>query len=143
MILREAVSESAKCGLTTRMMLTVLVLGLSAGAAAAAIVPAPPQINASSFLLLDTATGEVLAEENSTLRLPPASLTKMMTAYSVIMLAKKWRMDMKNTEVSVAKKCESIIGTTANLKEGHVLSVWDLLHGCLLPSGNDASFLLA
>lgn len=50
---------------------------------------------------------------------------------------------MKSTEVSTPKKCEAIIGTSAKLKEGHVFSVWELLHGLMLPSGNDAAFLLA
>ena len=36
-----------------------------------------------------------------------------------------------------------ISGTTARLREGDNLTLWDLLHGMMLPSGNDAGFLIA
>jgi D-alanyl-D-alanine carboxypeptidase (penicillin-binding protein 5/6) len=43
----------------------------------------------------------------------------------------------------VSKHAASINGTTAKLKAGNVLSVWDLLNGLMLPSGNDAATVLA
>ena len=46
-----------------------------------ALVPSPPTINADSYLLVDFDTGAVLVEHNPDLQLPPASLTKLMTAY--------------------------------------------------------------
>src|SRR5690606_26173963 len=49
--------------------------------AAAAIIPRPPQIAAASYILLDAKTGKVIVEENADEQLPPASLTKIMTAY--------------------------------------------------------------
>ena len=48
---------------------------------AAAIVPSPPQLSAKAYLLIDATSGEVLAEHNADMPLPPASLTKMMTSY--------------------------------------------------------------
>lgn len=36
-----------------------------------------------------------------------------------------------------------MIGTTAELKVGTWIKVWDLLYGTMLPSGNDAAFLLS
>ena len=36
-----------------------------------------------------------------------------------------------------------MIGTTANLQENDTISTWDLLHGLMLPSGNDAAWTLA
>ena len=36
-----------------------------------------------------------------------------------------------------------MVGTSANLKEKDLLSVWDLLHALMLPSGNDAAYALA
>ena len=47
------------------------------------IIPAPPQLAASGYLLMDADSGEVLVEFNSQQRLPPASLTKIMTSYVV------------------------------------------------------------
>ena len=51
--------------------------------AAPIIIPAAPQIGAESYLLIDAATGDVLASENARMRLPPASLTKIMTSYII------------------------------------------------------------
>src|SRR3546814_12236156 len=48
---------------------------------AAQIVPSAPQLAAKSYMLMDAASGEVLVAHNGDERLPPASLTKVMTAY--------------------------------------------------------------
>ncbi|MHB1369767.1 MAG: D-alanyl-D-alanine carboxypeptidase family protein, partial [Pseudomonadaceae bacterium] len=48
---------------------------------AAPAIPSPPQLAAKSYMLMDAASGKVLIESNSDERLPPASLTKLMTAY--------------------------------------------------------------
>ena len=45
------------------------------------IIPAEPSINAKSWILVDASTGTVILENDADLRLPPASLAKMMTTY--------------------------------------------------------------
>ena len=45
--------------------------------------------------------------------------------------------------LQVSKNAATIGGTSAKLKTGDVLSVWDLLHGLMLPSGNDAAICLS
>ena len=52
-----------------------------AGAVSDPITPAPPKLAASAYLLVDARTGRVLVDHNSSQRLPPASLTKIMTSY--------------------------------------------------------------
>ena len=47
------------------------------------IIPSPPAINAKAFILIDVNSGKIIAEKNSDEKLPPASLTKMMTLYVV------------------------------------------------------------
>ena len=47
------------------------------------------------------------------------------------------------TLVTVSKRANWEVGTTAHLEEGHSFSVWDLLHALMLPSGNDAAIALA
>ena len=47
------------------------------------IIPAAPQLSATSYLLIDANSGQVLAENRSETRLPPASITKLMTSYIV------------------------------------------------------------
>ena len=46
-------------------------------------IPATPELSASGYLLMDATNGEILIEHNADQPLPPASLTKMMTAYIV------------------------------------------------------------
>ena len=72
-----------------------------------------------------------------------ASLTKIMTCYVVCKLIKEYKVDAKSTYIQVSKLAASMNGTSANLQPGDILSIWDLLHGMMLPSGNDAAYSLA
>ena len=65
----------------TRLPLLLCGLLLAGLCHAASIVPAPPQVAASAYLLVDAASGAVLVEHNADQRLAPASLTKLMTSY--------------------------------------------------------------
>lgn len=67
-----------------RLSLLVLFIAPTAGWAAESMVPAPPQLAAKSYVLMDGESGQVLVENNGDQRLPPASLTKLMTAYIAI-----------------------------------------------------------
>ena len=48
---------------------------------ASALIPSPPELSASSYLLIDANSGKIIIEHNPDKRLPPASLTKIMTSY--------------------------------------------------------------
>ena len=61
----------------------VQAFGQVAGSGSAMLMPSPPQLAASSYLLLDAHTGKVIVEHNADQQLPPASLTKIMTGYIV------------------------------------------------------------
>ena len=50
---------------------------------AAKPIPNPPELNASSYFLIDFDSGRVLAEKTRRARVEPASITKLMTAYLV------------------------------------------------------------
>lgn len=56
---------------------------------------------------------------------------------------RRFKINPKKRMVKVSKYASGITGTTARLKEGDILSVYDLLHGVMLPSGNDAASCLA
>ena len=45
--------------------------------------------------------------------------------------------------VTVSKEAASLKGTSAELEEGDIISLWNLLYGVMLPSGNDAAYCLA
>ena len=59
----------------------VVVCSVGSVSAAPTVIPAMPELAAKSYILLDAASGNVLVEHNADDRLPPASLTKLMTAY--------------------------------------------------------------
>ena len=72
-----------------------------------------------------------------------ASLTKMMTCYVVINLAQELKLDLHKTWFRVSRQAFHTGGTTANLVENMRLTIYDLLFGLMLPSGNDAAVTLA
>ena len=66
-----------------------------------------------------------------------------MTAYLVCTIIDEWGFDPSKLYCRVSKRASHIGGTSAVLREGQRFSVLDLLHGVMLPSGNDASVVLA
>lgn len=105
-------------------------------------VPAPPQVAAESYLLIDHDSGKVLAEKNIDLQVEPASITKLMTAYVVYeeIIAGRIGMDDK---VVISEKAWRMGGSRMYLDVGTQVSVHDLLKGLIIQSGNDASVALA
>ncbi|MGQ7247516.1 D-alanyl-D-alanine carboxypeptidase family protein [Halomonas sp. V046] len=106
------------------------------------MIPAPPQLAAKSWILIDANSGRVLAEHNSDERLPPASLTKLMTAY----LAER-ELDRGNIQaddmVPISEKAWRTGGSKMFVEVGTQVAVEDLLHGIVIVSGNDASVAMA
>src|SRR5919107_555195 len=98
----------------------------------------PPPISADAVFVTDISSGTELFAENAEEPLPPASLTKIVSALVVLE-----RANLDDTveilEADLVSAEESQVGLTA----GDRLSVRDLLHGMLIPSGNDATLALA
>ena len=104
---------------------------------------APPFVTAKSWAIMDGRTGEILFGKCENDRREIASLTKIMTCFVVVQIIRKIKLNSKKTMLQVSKNAATVGGTSAKLKTGDVLSVWDLLHGLMLPSGNDAAICLA
>lgn len=102
----------------------------------------PPQINASSYILLDSATGKVLAESNSDTPLPPASLTKIMTTYVADNEIKAGRISLDD-QVNVSVKAWKTDGSKMFIQEGTMVRLEDIMRGIIIQSGNDAAIALA
>lgn len=105
-------------------------------------IPAMPQLAAKSYVLMDATSGQILVEHNGDERLPPASLTKLMTAY----IATKEIQNEQITEqdmVTVSEKAWRTGGSRMFIDVGKQVSVDDLLHGIIIQSGNDASVAIA
>ena len=104
---------------------------------------APPYVTAKHWAILDGRTGEILFGKAENERKEIASMTKIMTCFIVIQICRKLKLNPEKTKLQVSKHAASIEGTSAKLKTGDVVTVWDLLHGLMLPSGNDAATVLA
>jgi len=109
---------------------------------AAQAIPTPPQLAAKSYILMDAASGEVLIEHNSDERLPPASLTKLMTAYIATLEINKGRIKEQDM-VTVSERAWRTGGSRMFIQVNTQVSVNDLLHGVIIQSGNDASVALS
>ncbi|MDE3095330.1 MAG: D-alanyl-D-alanine carboxypeptidase [Chloroflexota bacterium] len=118
-------------------------------AAVAAVSPTPaptpppgfPYVSAKSIALIDSACGAVIYSRDEHAHLPPASLTKLMTAVVAIQHASTSKMITAN--VDGAQLYQETGSTIMGLKPGMKLSLLDLLYGLLLPSGNDAAIAIA
>lgn len=106
------------------------------------LIPAPPQLAAKSWILVDADTGRVLVEENADLPLPPASLTKIMTAYVVSGEMHKGKVASQD-KVLISVNAWKMGGSKTFIREGTEVAVDDLLRGVIVQSGNDASIALA
>lgn len=125
----------------TRVSLLFLAL-FATHALHAAPLPAPPQLSANSYLLIDTTSGEVLAEKNPDERIEPASLTKLMTAYLVVSEIKQGTLQSDDLAI-VSDYAQSMPGSRMFIEAGKTVSIGDLLRGLIVQSGNDASVALA
>lgn len=106
------------------------------------IIPAPPQLAAKSWILMDADSGEILAEQNADQRLPPASLTKLMTAYLVERELDRGSIALDD-QVSISENAWRTGGSKMFVEVGDQVAVEDLLHGIVIVSGNDASVAMA
>jgi D-alanyl-D-alanine carboxypeptidase (penicillin-binding protein 5/6) len=109
---------------------------------AAMPVPAPPEVAAKNYLLVDFASGKVLAEKNADDKIEPASITKLMTAYVVYKEMTADRLSMDDM-VDISEKAWRMGGSRMYLEVNSKVSVEELLKGLIIQSGNDASVALA
>ncbi|AMD00329.1 D-alanyl-D-alanine carboxypeptidase DacC precursor [Halomonas chromatireducens] len=106
------------------------------------MIPAPPQIAAKSWFLMDANSGRVLVEHNADERLPPASLTKLMTAYLVERELDRGNISMDDM-VRVSENAWRTGGSKMFIEVDTEVSIRDLLYGIIIASGNDASVAVA
>jgi D-alanyl-D-alanine carboxypeptidase (penicillin-binding protein 5/6) len=105
-------------------------------------IPTPPQVDATAYVVVDFRTDKVLAAENATARVEPASLTKLMTAYIVFeqLAAGKLKLD---EQVMVSEHAWRSEGSRSFIELGKPVTVQDLILGMIVQSGNDATIALA
>ncbi len=106
------------------------------------IKPPEPILSVRSFILIDANTGNVLAEKNSSMRIEPASLVKIMTSYVAAHALKAGHANLTD-KVVVSEKAWRMEGSRMFIEVGSEVSVDSLLNGIIIQSGNDASVALA
>lgn len=131
--------------MTLRALLPLLALTLACPALASKI-PDPPAVEARSYLLMDYASGEILAERNADSRVEPASITKVLLSYVVYDEVKNGRLNW-NDEVLISEKAwnqgKDSSESRMFLNVGSKVRLEDLMHGIVIQSGNDASIAVA
>jgi len=126
----------------SRLFLFTVVCINANFAIAAKPVPAPPDVAAKNYILIDFASGKVLAEKNANAKIEPASITKLMTAYVIYKEIDEDRLSLDDM-VDISEKAWRMGGSRMYLEVGSSVSVDNLLKGLVVQSGNDASVALA
>ncbi|WP_411829381.1 D-alanyl-D-alanine carboxypeptidase family protein [Paenibacillus alginolyticus] len=98
--------------------------------------------NALSAVLMDADTGTVIAEKNKDAKLPPASITKIMTMLLIMEALDKGNIKM-DEKVKVSEYAASMGGSQIFLEPGEEMTVEEMLKGIAMASGNDASVAMA
>lgn len=105
-------------------------------------IPPAPNLNVKAYVLMDFDSGMILASSNKDLTLPPASITKMMTAYLAFTELNENNISL-NEDVLVSKKAWKTGGSKMFIEVGKKIKFKDILQGVITVSGNDASVALA
>jgi D-alanyl-D-alanine carboxypeptidase (penicillin-binding protein 5/6) len=107
-------------------------------------VPASPVLAAKSYALYDNTSGQFLLEQNANAHIPPAHLTKLMTAYVVFSAIKQGKLSLTQHIIP------SAYATRMQEEESHMylsagkeVTVEELLRGLIVQSANDAARVLA
>lgn len=124
------------------LALTVLCAGNPAALATTTAIPPAPAVAAKSWILIDEATGRRLAGENEDLRIEPASITKVMTAYVAFRALAERRLQLQEP-ITISERAWRAEGSRTFLQVGDKVPAEVLLQGMIVQSGNDAATALA
>ena len=98
--------------------------------------------NATSAIMLESSTGEIIFQKNANEKRPPASMTKMMSMLLIMENIEKGNLTFEE-EVTASAYASSMGGSQIFLKAGEKMKVEDLLKGIAIGSGNDATVAMS
>lgn len=101
-----------------------------------------PEISSKSWVLMDSNSGWVLAENNAQLQIEPASLTKLMMNYVVFSKLEENLISLQDP-VKISEKAWRVEGSRMFADVGSEIVLEQLLRSTIIQSGNDASIALA
>jgi len=129
--------------LSIALMLSASALSISSNVLAenTQIAP-PPNLAVKAYLLKDFNSNYVIASQKSNMRIEPASLTKIMTAYLSFKALKNGHLSLTQT-LPVSEVAWKVEGSKMFIEPNKPVTVDELLHGMIIQSGNDASITLA
>ncbi|MAY35434.1 MAG: serine-type D-Ala-D-Ala carboxypeptidase [Spongiibacteraceae bacterium] len=132
---------------TKRLLALLFMLFPVWAAAQPSLIPAPPQIAAKAWILMDADSGEVITEHRADERLPPASLTKLMTSYVLSYWLENGQVTNDDI-VTISKNAwaQNPIFKGSSLmwlEVGKQVSLGELHRGIVVSSGNDATVAVA
>ena len=111
-------------------------------APAAPANPLSPETTARQLIIADIASGTILLEKNADERMPPSSMSKIMTAYVVFEALRRGDLRLEDT-LPVSERAWRMQGSKMFVPLGDRVKVEDLLRGMIIQSGNDACIVLA
>ncbi|MDM5189783.1 D-alanyl-D-alanine carboxypeptidase family protein [Bacillus sp. DX4.1] len=97
---------------------------------------------ASSAIVIEQDTGKVLFEKSPNEKLPPASMTKIMTMLLIMEQVEKGKLKLQD-KVRASEHAASMGGSQIFLEPGEEMTVNEMLKGIAIASGNDASVAVA
>ncbi|MES2106852.1 MAG: D-alanyl-D-alanine carboxypeptidase family protein [Pseudomonadota bacterium] len=123
---------------------TTVAAGLLVASVATAQSLPAPNIAARSWVLLDATSNQVIASQEPNLRIEPASLTKIMTAYIVFEALKDKKLDLAQS-VNVSTHAWKVDSSSSKMfiEPNKPVTINELLYGLIVQSGNDAAVALA
>ena len=120
----------------------LMILGLSSLLQPAHAQPVAFETKARAAIMIDYRTGAILFAKNADQRLPPASMSKLMTAYMVFDAIRSGRL-REDDELPVSEKAWRTGGSKMFVAVGSRVKVHDLIRGVIIQSGNDACVVFA
>ncbi len=104
-------------------------------------IPAPA-IAARAWMTMDVTSGQIVASSNADMKIEPASLTKIMTAYVAFNAINEKRLTM-DQQVNVSQAAWKTKGSRMFIEPRKPVNVDELMKGVIIQSGNDASVAIA
>ncbi|OIQ86905.1 D-alanyl-D-alanine carboxypeptidase DacA precursor [mine drainage metagenome] len=105
-------------------------------------VPGAPDVDARNYVLIDPDSGQTLVEREADTQVPPASLTKLMTAYLTFEALTQGKLRL-NQPGMISVAAWKAGGSTMFLQPGLPVTVEQMISGMVVVSGNDAAIALA
>ncbi|MCL2293744.1 MAG: D-alanyl-D-alanine carboxypeptidase [Spirochaetes bacterium] len=127
-------------------LIVIILLFFCFSLKAADFRPAPPELYAHSAILFDVNSGFLLFEKNADDVIPPASMTKLMTMHIVFNAIREGRLSLDQyipISAEASFKSSPPRSSLMFIEEGQIVTLFELMKGLAIPSGNDAAVAVA